>query len=141
SIWGAIPYWIPVCVIGLEGTLLLRGGGDFLKSRGYSPAKRQVVQGYMFFAVLPFLDLIAGDDWANPSKEQQKGRRLAYRFRLPLYLWVLFEFITTVAVFRTVLDFKNGLSKRSRFALLAQVALFNGAFGINVSHELLHKNN
>ena len=141
SWFGAIPYWIPVCLIGLEGFLVLRDGVGHFVRRGYSPAQRHLIQGYVFFAVLPVVDLLSGDDWANPTKEQQRDRRLAYRFRLPLYLWTLFEFITTAGAFRTILDFNNGLSKRSRWALIMQLGLFNGAFGINVAHELLHKNN
>jgi hypothetical protein len=138
---GALPYWLPVWLIGMEGVMMLRFGAKYFEKRGYSPAQRHAVQSYVFFAVLPLVDLLSGDDWANPTKEQQKDRRLAYRFRLPLYFWTVFEYIMTIGTFRTVLDFKNGLSKRSRFALVMQLGLFNGAFGINVSHELLHKNN
>ena len=138
---GALPYWVPVCIIGLESIFMFRNGVEHFKRRGYTPGQRHLFQAYFFFGILPLVDLLSGDDWANPTKEQQKDRRLAYRFRLPLYIWTVVEFILTLATFRLVLDGKNGLSKRSRFALMMQLGLFNGVFGINVSHELLHKNN
>lgn len=136
---GAIEYWLPIALLGGEAAALCWKGSDLFKQRGHSPVQRQQVAMYVFFAVFPVMDLVVGDDWANPTKEQQKDRRLAYRFRLPLYLWCVVEFMFTLGTFRVVLDSKNGFSKRSRFALMMNLALFNGVFGINVSHELLHK--
>jgi len=120
---------------------MLTYGESYFARRGYTPAQRHKYQLFFFVGGFPMIDLISGDDWANPTREQQKGRRLAYRFRLPLYLWTVFEFIVTVATFKLVLNTKNDLSTRSRLALTMQLGLFNGGFGINVSHELLHKNN
>jgi len=121
---GAAPYWIPVSLIGLEGLMMFRHGAEYFKKRGYSPAQRHVIQAYVFFAILPIVDLVSGDDWANPTKDQQKNRRLAYRFRLPLYMWTIFEYIITIATFKIVLDPTNNLSKRSRFALIMQLGEF-----------------
>jgi alkane 1-monooxygenase len=136
---GTIPYWIPTVVFGLEALQLSIFGERAFKLRGYSPKQRGFVQLVLFFGVLPVLDLAMGDDWANPTKAQLKDRKLAKRFRLPLYVWCAVEALATWSVFKLVFNKKSTMSRMDQMALFGMLSLFNGAFGITISHELIHK--
>ena len=136
---GTMQYWIPVLVFGIEAVQISILGEKAFKLRGYTPIQRGVIQVILFFGLLPILDLAMGDDWTNPTKAQIKDRRLANRFRLPLYTWCAVEALGTLSIYNLVFSTTSKLSRGNRLALLATLALFNGAFGITISHELLHK--
>jgi len=136
---GTLPYWIPVAVFGIESAQLSIFGERAFKLRGYTPAQRGFVQLVLFFGVLPVLDLAMGDDWANPTKAQIKERKLAKRFRLPLYAWCAVEALATWTTYRLCFAQHSAMTRGNRVALMATLLLFNGVFGITISHELIHK--
>jgi len=138
---GALPYWFAIAQNAIESVLLNKYGDDYFKQRGFTPGERQILQIYIFFIALPLVDLLAGADYSNPTKKQQREHQTLYRFKLPLYIWTATEFLLTVATMRTVLNPNNKFSLLSKAAMIVQLGLFNGVFGINISHELLHKHN
>ena len=142
SLTGALPYWVPVSLLGIETLGLFFDGAKHFERKGFTPAQRARFQVFLFFGLLPLADMVLGNDWKNPSSKQleESEKRLRWRFRGPLYLWCVISAMLNLAAFRVAFAKGNGLSARSRFHILANLALLNGAFGINISHELIHKN-
>jgi alkane 1-monooxygenase len=136
---GAFPYYVPVMLLALEATGMARHGEQHFLRKGFTPAQRAKFQLWMFFGLLPLADMVIGADWLNPSTKQTNERRLAWRFRLPLYLWVMTSIVMNLFGYRIALSKTSNLSSTSRLAIFANLALLNGVFGINISHELLHK--
>lgn len=137
--WGASRYFVPVLLLTLETFGIARNGAEHFTRKGFTPAQRAKFQMWLFFGLLPLADMVVGADWKNPSKRQARDdRRLAWRFRLPLYLWCATAVALNIATFKVAFG-RNSLQARSRLALFGNLALLNGVFGINISHELLHK--
>ena len=140
SVWGAIPYYVSPLVLGSDALLLTFKGESLFKERDITPFQRSMFQLYVIFGLLPMADLLVGADWKNPTKEQLRNHKNQFIFRLPLYLWCVAEFIMTTAVFKTIFNKDSKLRFRDKLSLFFMIGLLNGAFGINVSHELIHKN-
>lgn len=139
SLKAVIPYMIPVGIVGVDVVLLFLRGSTHELRRG-APTER--FRMFIMFAVFPLIDLIAGEDWTNPTNKQEHTRKSTRRhFRFPLYMWCVIELLATLGSFREMLNFTNGLKWHHRMSLFIKLGMANGAFGINVSHELLHKNN
>src|SRR3989338_1860500 len=92
------------------------------------------------FVVVPIIDYLVGVDVTNPASEKEEKRMSSlWRYQALLLLWVPFSLLIMMAV----LPMCSTLSRRyslymTCFAVIA-VGLANG-LGINVAHELIHKN-
>lgn len=81
---------------------------------------------------IPLLDLLGGRDNENPERGG-----LAWLFDAPLYLWAPLQIATTGwVVWRLALGDPTGLEVAGSVISLGAV---NGAGGINVAHELMHR--
>jgi alkane 1-monooxygenase len=89
------------------------------------------------FVIVPIIDVIIPKDESNLSEKEEDILRHSFWFRLMLYLilpaqfFVLYQFLT--------LDFDQ-LSTFEIIGAISAVGLSCGVLGINVGHELGHKN-
>ena len=106
----------------------------------YMPTAQLMKLFYGTFVLLPVLDNhLIGPDWSNPSTEQAKNTQSRWWFKVPLHLWVAVELISTIKVMDMISHPKSHLRTRDKLALLTILGFYNGAVGINISHELGHK--
>jgi alkane 1-monooxygenase len=136
---GAFPYYVPVLLLAIEAFGMARHGEEHFLRKGFTPAQRGKFQLWLFFGLLPLADMVIGADWLNPSTKQTNERRLAWRFRLPLYMWVATAIVLNLFGYRIALKKDSNLTTLSKLAIFGNMALLNGVFGINISHELIHK--
>jgi alkane 1-monooxygenase len=122
SMTRAIPYFLAfmlpaAVVLGLE-----LGGGWTL-----APL-------IVIFGGIPLLDTIVGIDTHNPDEAQP---RRAWLFDLPLLLWVPAQLASTawVIVRLSTGEFTLG----ETIAATVTLGVVNGAGGINIAHELMHR--
>lgn len=118
----AIPYFLAFMlpaglVLGLE-----LGGGWV------------IVPLIVIFGGIPLLDALVGIDTWNPDEAQP---RRAWLFDLPLLLWVPVQIASTAwVIFRLATgDFTIG----ETIAATVTLGVVNGAGGINIAHELMHR--
>jgi len=94
---------------------------------------------FAVFGLFPVLDLIIPEDWTNPASEDQKKHRHDAKFSAPLFLWAALSILSTYKSITIVCNRNSKLSHAEQLGLILQMALFSGV-GINVAHELGHKN-
>lgn len=95
------------------------------------------------FVVVPLLDRLVGDNLRNP-REELRGvelERFAERpaFRLVLHAYALVQFAVTALVLAVVATDARSLGVFEWVALAVSVGVCNGAIGITVAHELIHR--
>jgi alkane 1-monooxygenase len=88
------------------------------------------------FVGIPLLDTLVGVDTRNPDEE---GRPLGALFDLPLLLWVPVQLGATAWVLWRLStgEFTPG----ETIAATITLGVVNGAGGINIAHELMHRKN
>lgn len=85
------------------------------------------------FIAVPLLDAVLEQDQANPD-EAAGHERL---FDIPLLLWVPVEVLSTLYVLYAVTH--NDYSTAELCGLILSLGVINGAGGINIAHELMHR--
>lgn len=84
------------------------------------------------FGLIPLLDAVLEQDREN----QPEGRARGW-FDVPLLLWVPAQLGATLYVIAGIRD--SSLSPLEIAGLVASLGVINGAGGINVAHELMHR--
>ncbi|MFO7562196.1 MAG: alkane 1-monooxygenase [Enhygromyxa sp.] len=85
------------------------------------------------FVLIPILDVVLAQNRDNP--DESEGHQL--RFDLPLLAWVPVQLVTTAYVlWRCVHGELGGLSLAGA---VISLGVINGAGGINIAHELMHR--
>ncbi len=86
------------------------------------------------FGVIPLLDAALERDRENRPEGAKRGY-----FDVPILLWVPAQLATTIYVLAQLSASWNTFSTLELAALVASLGLVNGAGGINVAHELMHR--
>ncbi len=91
------------------------------------------------YSSVPFLDEVLSMDLRNPTKEESKMMEKDLRFKLPLYITLFVDWLFTIYLLNYVsTNHDLGLFK---FVGCLVLAGNFAAVNINISHELMHKNN
>jgi alkane 1-monooxygenase len=88
----------------------------------------------VIFVGIPLLDALVGVDTSNPDEAQP---RRAWLFDLPLLLWVPVQLSTTAWVIARLSTGEFTLGET--LAATITLGVVNGAGGINIAHELMHR--
>jgi len=104
---------------------------------GYAP----LIVGFLFYSIIALIELIAGMDGYNPTKDECKYLENLFSFRLVTWLWVPVQIILP-----TVGSIYFGLywSEMNWAEFIGSVFIIGsntGGVGITVAHELIHKQN
>jgi alkane 1-monooxygenase len=86
------------------------------------------------FGLIPLLDAALEQDRAN-----HPDGRARWWFDVPIVLWVPAQLCTTLYVVWRLSDGSNDLNALELAASVASLGVINGAGGINVAHELMHR--
>ncbi|MCA9700931.1 MAG: alkane 1-monooxygenase [Myxococcales bacterium] len=87
------------------------------------------------FVAIPVLDALTALETNNP--DEAEGHRAI--FDLPILLWVPVELATTAYVLWRVAQ--GDLSTATIVGTVLSLGIINGAGGINIAHELMHRKN
>jgi len=90
----------------------------------------------LVFGLIPLLDAVFGLDTENPDENAPRRRWL---FDLPLLLWVPVQLGTTAWVIVRLATGEFPLAEM--LAITIALGVVNGAGGINIAHELMHRKN
>lgn len=85
------------------------------------------------FVAIPLLDLLFGLDTSNPDEAQ--GHH--WLFDVPLLAWVPVQLGTTAWVIGRLVS--GEFSSAEQLGLMIALGVVNGAGGINIAHELMHR--
>eukprot|EP00499_Haloplacidia_sp_CaronLabIsolate_P005945 CAMPEP_0196772390 /NCGR_PEP_ID=MMETSP1104-20130614/2206_1 /TAXON_ID=33652 /ORGANISM="Cafeteria sp., Strain Caron Lab Isolate" /LENGTH=346 /DNA_ID=CAMNT_0042142525 /DNA_START=80 /DNA_END=1120 /DNA_ORIENTATION=+ len=88
------------------------------------------------FGIIPLLDLMLGNDVANPTPEEEKEMEKSLYFKAPLYLWLPCQVGGQAAAAYAACTLP--LTSMQLAGLVVGVGIVGG-LGINVAHELVHK--
>lgn len=86
------------------------------------------------FGLIPLLDAALEQD-----RENHPDGVARWWFDLPILLWVPAQLLTTLYVVWRLSDGSSDLSALELAASVASLGVINGAGGINVAHELMHR--
>lgn len=87
------------------------------------------------FMLVPMADAMTGHNLANPTAEDEKGRRFDWLYGLPLYMWVPLQ----IGVISWGVHESMVRSGWEWVGLVVAVGLFTGGIGITIAHELMHR--
>lgn len=89
------------------------------------------------FGIIPFVDLLIGEDRSNPREEDLRalGRAPFYR----ILTWLAVPVVAAMLVFCAWVYAHGGLPWYGRVGWLVSSGIVGGAVGIVVAHELVHK--
>ncbi|KAL4493529.1 hypothetical protein ABPG72_007537 [Tetrahymena utriculariae] len=93
---------------------------------------------FVTYSLIPFLDSYFSFDLRNPTKEEQKQLEGKLRFKLPLYLAVITEWIFQTWVLYYVTQNRQNLSLFNIIGIMF-ISGNGSTSNINVAHELFHK--
>lgn len=91
---------------------------------------------FLLFGILPVLDIILPTDDRNPTDEEYKKLVNQIRFKIPLFLSIITDWIVYWWALNKILLESNGIF--FNIGLIASLAVFEGG-NINICHELNHK--
>ena len=91
---------------------------------------------WLNFGILPMLDKYLPFDNKNPSKEKQKEMKKMLRFKIPLVLTALFDYITLFWSINEVVKNENG--EFYNFGIILNMIMLQGT-AFTTNHELNHK--
>ena len=94
---------------------------------------------WFIYSFVPLLDEFLSMDLRNPTKEESKMMEKELRFKLPLYITLFFDWAVTLFLLNYVTMTPN-LSLFTYVGCLFVAGNF-AAVNINISHELMHKDN
>jgi alkane 1-monooxygenase len=86
------------------------------------------------FGLIPLLDAVLEQDQRNHPEGAVRGW-----FDVPLLLWIPAQLAMTLYVLWRLSERASELSGLELAALVASLGVINGAGGINVAHELMHR--
>lgn len=89
------------------------------------------------FGIVPALDLILGVDRSNPGPEQEKALADSMPFRI--ITWLCAPIQVAIVFFGAWAITHTEMTLMEQIGLIVSVGLCSGAMGINVSHELVHR--
>jgi alkane 1-monooxygenase len=98
--------------------------------------------GYSFlvicfiFGSLPLLDYYIVHDNKNPTKEEQKKLKNDFRYKVPIYITIIFDWILLIYSIYLINYSERGLL--FKLGIFLSVSLMQGT-SINLSHEINHK--
>lgn len=91
------------------------------------------------FLVIPILEFILGNEGINPSDDEYDNLQEDKRYMWALWLWPIAQYyIICFGAFS--INYMN-LNNLEIFLLSISAGVINGGIGINVAHELIHRNN
>lgn len=93
------------------------------------------------FGFFPILDGIVGLDTENPkTEEEERYLSSLWRYKILPCLWLPFAICVLADILWQSEFGHTGFSWRRAIAVVLSLGIANGALGINISHELIHKN-
>ena len=93
---------------------------------------------WIAYSFIPLLDEVISMDVRNPTKTEEKILENQLRFKLPIYISLVIDWVFTIFVLNTIANNEFNLFKFIGYvAVLSNMAASN----INIAHELMHKNN
>jgi alkane 1-monooxygenase len=98
--------------------------------------KNPFIMAWVIYGLLPLLDYFLPIDDQNPTKQQRKMINKKFRFKLPLIIGLLTEWILLVWTIHHVMTNNEGLVYNIGAILI--IATFEGT-SLTISHELCHK--
>jgi len=90
--------------------------------------------------IFPFIDYFLPLDLRNPTKEESKQLESSLRFKFPIYLAIIFDWLAFISFHNFMYNNYDTLSFME-MGLIIVVSGLAGGSNINVAHELVHKNN
>ena len=93
---------------------------------------------WFVYGCIPLLDYYLPHDTKNPSKEEQKQMRRQFRYKLPIFLSIITDWICFIKINYELANTQNGLYYKIGLFINASVI---EATSINASHEINHKTN
>ena len=91
---------------------------------------------WLNFGIIPLLDKYLPFDNLTPSKEKQKEMKQMYRFKIPLILTALFDYITLFWSINEIVKNENG--EFYNLGLILNMIMLQGT-AFTTNHELNHK--
>lgn len=104
---------------------------------GYYP----LIFSILVYLVLSSIELVAGVDGYNPSKEESKYLETKFSFRFITYLWVPVQIFVALYSTLTVAQNWDSYNFIQLIGAFLMVGSSTGGTGITVAHELIHKQN
>lgn len=94
---------------------------------------------WFIYAFVPFMDEVLSLDLRNPTKEESKAMENELRFKLPLYSSLFSDWFSTYFLLNYIASHPD----LSLFKFVGCVIIAGNfaAVNINISHELMHKDN
>ena len=93
---------------------------------------------WIVFGLLPLLDQLLSMDLVNPKKEQQREMKNLTRFKVPLVLTIMLDWVFLFWAMKELIEKDHDLLYK--FGVFSVMVTLEGA-SINTSHELNHKIN
>jgi alkane 1-monooxygenase len=98
--------------------------------------KNSYILIFIIYGIMPVAENYLSFDIKNPSKEEQKALKKQFRWKIPLYVSLLFDWISLVSLMRVMLYEEGSLVYK--FGIFIALSTIQ-ASSINVSHEIFHK--
>lgn len=94
---------------------------------------------WFIYSLVPFMDEFLALDLRNPTKEESKSLEKELRFKLPLYITLFVDWFSTVFL----LNYVTTNPDMNLFIFIGCLVVSGNlaAVNINISHELMHKDN
>ena len=96
---------------------------------------------FIFYGILPVLELTVGDEIVNPSSEDVKMLEQDVRYHLATWLWLPVQLLMLWYGATTMQGYSDSGTLTWFDIILLPIAtgILTGAVGINISHELIHR--
>ena len=94
---------------------------------------------FIFFGVVPFLELFFKPNKENFTKEEEEREKESKIYTIILYLTIPVQLLFLGWFFFVIKE--TGLTNLELFGRISAMGLMCGAIGLNVGHELGHRNN
>jgi alkane 1-monooxygenase len=91
---------------------------------------------FLVYGILPIAENYISFDIKNPTKQEQKILRKQFRWKIPLYMSIVLDWISLVSLMKVIL-YTEG-SYIFKIGILISIGTIQGS-SINVSHEIIHK--
>jgi alkane 1-monooxygenase len=91
---------------------------------------------WFLFGAIPFMDMLIKQDRQNPSKEENKILKKQFKYKIPLIIAIIFEWLVLIFSIYHIANFDKGIFNKVGIIILNSLLQ---ASSINNSHELNHK--
>lgn len=102
--------------------------------------------GYFYFIIpvfallfLPIVELFAGNEIVNPLDQDYDKLQDDVRYKWAAWLWIVPQLLVLLS--GTYISNNWGLTGLEKLGLILSTGIVTGGIGINVAHELIHRNN